>query len=119
MNPQSPSLVELWPYVVILVGGCFATEIWRYLGVYVSGFLREGSEALNWVRAVATALIASLIARLILFPSGFLAESPLYLRFAAVGAGILCFKLANNRVLAGIAAAEFVLIVGWYFVLNG
>ena len=44
---------DLWPYVVILFAGWFATDFWRWLGVLAGNRLSEGSEALNWVRAVA------------------------------------------------------------------
>ena len=66
---------ELWPYVVILFAGWFATDFWRWLGVLAGNRLAEGSEALNWVRAVATALVMAVTAKLIVFPTGSLAES--------------------------------------------
>ncbi|AXS40885.1 AzlD domain-containing protein [Breoghania sp. L-A4] len=108
----------LWPYVVILIAGWFPTDIWRFLGVILAGKLQEDSEILVWVRAVATALVAGVIARLLLFPTGVLADSPPPLRIAAVVIGFAAFKLARERVLVGIAAAEVVLIGGWY-VLGG
>ncbi len=104
----------LWPYLVILIAGWLPTDIWRFLGVILAGKLKEDSEILVWVRAVATALVAGVIARLLLFPAGALAESPLSLRIAAVAVGFVVFKLARERVLVGIAAAEVVLIGGWY-----
>jgi len=61
---------ELWPYVVILFAGWFATDFWRWLGVLAGNRLSEGSEALNWVRAVATALVMAVTAKLIVFPTG-------------------------------------------------
>lgn len=102
-----------WPFVFILFAGWFATDIWRILGVILAGRLREDSEMMVWVRAVATALVAGVIARLMLFPTGALAECPLALRVAAIAVGFAVFKLARERVVLGIAAAEVVLIGGW------
>lgn len=103
-----------WPYAVILIAGWLPTDIWRYLGVLLAGKLKEDSEILVWVRCVATALVAGVIARLLLFPTGALADSPVFLRIAAIAIGFVAFKLARERVLIGIAAAEVVLIGGWY-----
>ena len=102
-----------WPYAVILLAGWLATDIWRWLGVILAGRLREDSEIMVWVRAVATALVAGVIARLMLFPTGVLADSPLALRVAAIIIGFAVFKLTRERVLVGILAAETVLIGGW------
>ncbi|MEP3277095.1 MAG: AzlD domain-containing protein [Stappiaceae bacterium] len=113
MSEILPLTNAWWPYIAILIGGWFATDIWRFLGVFAAGKLREDSEILLWVRAVATALVAGVIARLILFPTGFLSETPMGLRVGAAIAGFVCFKLSRDRLLPGIAVAEMVLIGGW------
>ena len=59
-----------WPYLFILVGGWLATDAWRFLGVYLGGRLRDDTDALVLVRALATALVAAVIGNLIVFPSG-------------------------------------------------
>ena len=51
-----------WPYVFILIGGALATDIWRFLGVYLAGGIAEDSDILVLVRCVATALVAAVIA---------------------------------------------------------
>lgn len=102
-----------WPFVMILVAGWLATDVWRWLGVFAGGKLREDSEVLVWVRCVATALVAGVISKLILFPQGILAETPIWLRLAAAGFGFLCFYVARQRVIAGVLAAVGFLITGW------
>lgn len=102
----------LWPYLFIAVAGWLATDIWRWLGVLLGNRVDEGSALINWVRAVATALVAAVIARMILFPNGALAHSPLWLRLAAVGFGAACFFLAGRRQIVGIAAAIAFLAAG-------
>ncbi len=80
-----------WAYAFIAIAGWLATDIWRWLGVLAGNRLRDDSEALNWVRAVATALVAAVIAKLILYPTGVLAQSPLWLRLGAVAVGAIAF----------------------------
>jgi len=102
-----------WPYVFILVAGALATDIWRWIGLMAGTALREDSEALNWVRAVATALVAGVVGQLIAFPSGELAATPFALRVAAAALGWLAFMVARKSVLVGVLTAEAVLLAGW------
>lgn len=102
-----------WPFVMILVAGWLATDVWRWLGVFAGGWLREDGELLIWVRCVATALVAGVISKLILFPQGALAETSLSLRLAAAGFGFAAFFLSRQRVVVGVLAAEVFLLAGW------
>lgn len=101
-----------WPYLFILLAGWLATDSWRFLGVLLGGRISETSEALVFVRAVATALVAGVIASLILTPSGGLAEAPVWLRMGAAAVGFGAYLAAKKHMLAGILVAEAVLIAG-------
>jgi hypothetical protein len=101
-----------WPYVFILIAGWLATDAWRFLGVYLGGRLSEESDALVLVRCIATALVAAVIGNLIVFPSGELADTPLWLRLAAAAAGFAAYLLLGKRVLVGILVSEAVLLGG-------
>ncbi|WP_428670180.1 AzlD domain-containing protein [Roseibium sp.] len=103
-----------WPFVMILVAGWFATDVWRWLGVFAGGKLREDGELLIWVRCVATALVAGVISKLILFPQGILGETPIWLRLAAAAVGFAAFLGFGKRVIVGVLAAEAFLIGGWW-----
>ncbi|QFT31884.1 AzlD domain-containing protein [Roseibium porphyridii] len=102
-----------WPFLMILVAGWLATDVWRWLGVFAGGRLREDGELLIWVRCVATALVAGLISKLILFPQGVLAETPMWLRLAATAFGFAAFLGSRQRVVIGVLAAEAFLLIGW------
>lgn len=104
-----------WPYVFVLVAGFLATEIWRWAGVLVGGRLSEDSAFVGWIRAVATALVAGVIAKLVLEPSGSLADAPVVLRIAAAAVGFACWSVTRRNLVAGIAAAEAALLGGWHF----
>lgn len=101
-----------WPYLFILVGGWLATDSWRFLGVYLGDRISEDSDALVFVRAVATALVAAVIANLVVFPTGALADTALALRVGAAAAGFATYLLAGKHILAAIAVAEAVLLGG-------
>jgi hypothetical protein len=101
-----------WPFVYILVAGWFATDFWRYAGVLLGRRLSETSQAFVFVRAVATALVAAVISRLILFPSGSLAETALLLRLSAAVIGFIAFLLVGQRMSVGIGVALLVLVAG-------
>lgn len=103
-----------WPYLFILIAGFAATDVWRFLGVYLGGRISEDSDLLVLVRAVATALVAAVIGNLIVFPTGALAASPLALRIGAALAGFAAYLVFGKRVLVGIAVAEAVLAVGLF-----
>jgi len=101
-----------WPYLFILIAGALATDIWRFLGVLVGGKMREDSQALVLVRCVATALVAGVIAQLILYPTGELANSPMWLRAGSAIFGFVAFLLAGQRILVGVLTGEALLLAG-------
>jgi hypothetical protein len=108
-------LADLAPYLVLIGAGFLPNEIWRMLGIVVAHGLDESSELVIWVRAVATALLAGVVAKIILFPPGGLADVSLTVRLCAIGLGFLAFLLVRRSVLAGVLAGEAVLIAGAFW----
>lgn len=96
---------DLWSYVFILVAGVLATDVWRWLGVLAGNRLKEDSETMLWVRAVATALVAAVIARLVLYPTGTLAELQAWVRAGSALAGFAVYILSGQRIFLGIGVA--------------
>ena len=80
------------------------------LGVFLSRSMDENGEVLKWVRAVATALVAGLIANLVIFPSGGLAVVPLWARVSALLIGYAAFLKTRPRLIFGILAGEGFLV---------
>ncbi len=109
---MNPNLVDFWPYLILVLAGFLPNEVWRVLGLMLARGLDEDSEILVWVRALATAVLAGVIGKLILFPSGALTTIPVQVRIAAAGLGLLAFFLARRSVFAGVAVGEAVLIAG-------
>ena len=77
--------IPMEPYLALLLLGFLPSEVWRWLGILLGRGLDENSEIILWVRGVATALIAAVVARIVLIPPGALASVPLSVRLAALG----------------------------------
>lgn len=106
---------ELGAMLVVVLVGFLPNELWRVLGVLFGRRIDENSVWMQWVRAVATALLAAVVARLLLVPSGALVALPLWLRIGAVASGIAGFVLLRRSVLAGVLTAEAVLVIGGWW----
>jgi hypothetical protein len=102
----------LWPYLVVVLVGFLPNEVWRLLGLVQARGLNEDSEIVVWSRAVATAILAGVIAKLIIFSSGSLAGNPLAVRVIAAVCGFLAFTTIKRSVFAGVLAGEVVLLAG-------
>jgi hypothetical protein len=88
--------------------------VWRVLGLVLARGLNEESEIVVWSRAVATTILAGVIAKLIVFSSGALAGIPLTVRITAAVCGFLAFLAVKRSVFAGVAAGEAVLLAGGF-----
>ena len=106
--------VELSPYLVLILVGFLPNEIWRAFGLVLARGLNEDSEIVVWSRAVATAILAAVIAKLILFPSGTLDNIPLAVRIAAAACGFAAFVCIKRSVFAGVLVGEATLLLGGF-----
>jgi Branched-chain amino acid transport protein (AzlD) len=109
---MSALTAELWPYLALVLAGFLPNEVWRWLGFVLARGLDEESEIVVWVRAVATAILAGVIAQLIVSGSGALAAIPLAARLAAIVAGFAGFLLIRRSIFAGVAIGEVALVAG-------
>jgi hypothetical protein len=103
-----------WPFVFILAAGWLPTGMWRYLGVYFAAGIDEDAQILVFVRALATALVAAVIAKLVLYPDGALAKTSMALRLTAVAVGFLAYATIGRRIWLGVLCAEALLLAGIY-----
>lgn len=115
---MSAVVAELWPYLLLILVGYLPNEIWRVFGLVMARGLNEDSQVVIWSRAVATAILAGVVAKLILFSNGALASIPLSVRVGAAVCGFLVFLVARRSVFAGVAAGEVALLIGGYLFSN-
>jgi hypothetical protein len=91
--------------------GYLPNEIWRMLGLVLVRGLRDDSQFILLARAVATAILAGVVAKLIFVSSGALATIPLAVRIGAAAGGFLAYRLIGRSLLAGVLAGEALLIL--------
>ena len=94
---MNAALTELWPYLLLILVGYLPNEMWRALGL-----------------VLATAIIAGVIAKLILFAAGALAGIPLTVRVSAALCGFLAFLAVKRSVFVGVLVGEAVLLLGGF-----
>ncbi|MFT4077974.1 AzlD domain-containing protein [Rhodomicrobium lacus] len=95
-----------WIWLSFAIVGTAASDIWRFAGVFLSRGVDPDSAVIAWVKDVSTALVAALIARMLLSPTGALAGVGDAVRFIAFGAGLAAFGLSGRRLAVGLLAAE-------------
>ena len=103
---------ELWPYLILILVGFLPNEIWRVLGLVISRGLSEDSEIVLLSRAVATALVAGVAAKLIMFATGALAFVPFEVRMGALVGGFAAFLIVKRSVFVGVLVGEGLLLAG-------
>ena len=94
---------------MLLVVCGLATYLWRGPGVLISAGIDPRSRGFTWISCVAYAIIAGLVSRMLVMPTGVLAETTLFERAAGSAAALGVFFWATRRnlfagVLAGAAA---------------
>jgi hypothetical protein len=103
---------ELWPYLLLILVGFLPNEVWRMLGVVVARRIDENSEWIHWVRAVATAILTGVVAKIVVFAPGALASVPLSVRLGAIAVGMFAFFVVRQSVFAGVTTGMAAIIAG-------
>ncbi|MCM0021940.1 MAG: AzlD domain-containing protein [Tagaea sp.] len=100
-------------YVAAVVGA-LATYFWRAFGVAVGGRIDPNGKAFEWFACVAFAVLAALILRLIVFPSGGVAELPTIVRVGAAALAVAVFFALRRNVLLGcLAGTGAIALAAW------
>lgn len=98
-------------YLVLLAIAALAHEPWRWLGFLLGRNVAVGSEVFLWVRSVATALVAGLVMKLVVFPAGTLAAVPLGTRAVALVGGAGLYLVSRGSLALGVAGGAAILAV--------
>lgn len=112
-----PGLWGQWggAYLPFFLAGFLVSEPWRWGGALLGRNIDPSSELFTWVRAVSTAIVAGLVARMLVFPAGALADVGLGLRIGALACGIAGYVLARRSIGWGVAAGVIALMIGQGF----
>ena len=74
-----------------------ATYISRFLGVITSKKIKETSKFFKWFNCLAYSTLSALLARLIIFPAGALAEVDHITRFVVVFICLMIFLISKKN----------------------
>lgn len=101
--------------LILFVAGVLPNEIWRLIGLLIGKRIREDSEILIWVRAVATAILAGVIVQILIVPPGALAIVPPLVRYTSLAVGFAAYLATRKSVAAGVIAGEiYVVACTWW-----
>ena len=85
--------------IVVILVTSFATYLSRFLGVISSEKIKETSKIFKWFNCIAYSVLAALIARMVIFPAGELAESGILIRLFVVATSIVMFLLTKKNLV--------------------
>ena len=108
-----PDAVFWWPILVMIVGAA-ATYVWRALGVALSGRIDPEGALFQWAACIAYALLAALVARMILLPTGPLADTPMADRLGAALLAFTVFFISRRNMLLGVGIGAGMLVLATY-----
>jgi len=74
-----------------------ATYTSRFLGVITSKKIKENSKIFKWFNCLAYSTLSALLARLIIFPAGALAEVDYLIRFIVVFICLILFLISKKN----------------------
>jgi len=101
--------------IVVILVTSFATYLSRFLGVVSSEKIKETSKIFKWFNCIAYSVLAALIARMVVFPAGELAESGILIRLFVVVASVAMFLFTKrNLVYPTVASAIMLAILNNY-----
>ena len=70
--------------VIVILVTSFATYLSRFLGVVSAEKIKETSKIFRWFNCLAYSTLAALIARIVIFPAGVLAEADHFIRLSLI-----------------------------------
>jgi len=85
--------------IVVILVTSFATYLSRFLGVVSSEKIKETSKIFKWFNCIAYSVLAALIARMVIFPAGELAESGILIRLLVITVSVAMFLFTKKNLV--------------------
>jgi len=102
--------------VLAILVTSLATYISRFLGVITSNKIKENSKIFRWFNCLAYSTLSALLARIIIFPAGALAEVDYFIRFIVVFICLIIFLISKkNFVYPTVLSALFLYLLSSNF----
>ena len=83
--------------VLAILATSLATYISRFLGVVSSKNIKETSKIFKWFNCLAYSTLSALLARIIIFPAGALADVDYFIRFIVVFICLIIFLISKKN----------------------
>ena len=83
--------------VLAILVTSLATYISRFFGVITSRKIKETSKIFKWFNCLAYSTLSALLARIIIFPEGALAEVDYFTRFIVVFICLMIFLISKKN----------------------
>ena len=83
--------------VLAILATSLATYISRFLGVLTSNKIKENSKIFRWFNCLAYSTLSALLARIIIFPAGALAEVDYLVRFIVIFICLMVFVISKKN----------------------
>ena len=83
--------------VLAILATSLATYISRFLGVLTSKKIKENSKIFRWFNCLAYSTLSALLARIIIFPAGALADVDYLIRFIVVFICLIIFLISKKN----------------------
>ena len=102
--------------VLAIIATSIATYLSRFLGAISSEKIKEDSKIFKWFNCLAYSTLAALIARILIFPEGALANSDYLVRFTLIILSVLIFFISKkNLVYPTVFSAIILSFLNSYF----
>ena len=85
--------------ILVILVTSLATYLSRFLGVVSSEKIKETSKIFKWFNCIAYSVLAALIARMVVFPAGELAESSIFIRLFVVTLCVVMFLFTKKNLV--------------------
>ena len=83
--------------VLAILVTSLATYVSRFLGVITSNKIKETSKIFKWFNCLAYSTLSALLARIIIFPAGALADVDYLVRFIVVFICLVIFLISKKN----------------------
>ena len=102
--------------VLAILATSLATYISRFLGVLTSKKIKENSKIFRWFNCLAYSTLSALLARIIIFPAGALADVDYLTRFIVVFICLMIFLISKkNFVYPTVLSALLLTLLSKFF----
>ena len=83
--------------VLAILVTSLATYISRFFGVITSKKIKENSKVFKWFNCLAYSTLSALLARIIIFPEGALADVDYFIRFVVMFICLMIFIISKKN----------------------